>query len=157
MGLRSTLPSPSSAPSQISHGAASWHSLSRACGARNGQVQAATMQALVCGVRQWASATGCAGSGVPMDGWGGAPTTQGRSGHLAGIAPFKPVQDNNNAMICLDHPQVIRGFDTTPGLHMSTLRVDEHMSRLGIHHDPPCPLPALMAGSTVWAPLPTGG
>ena len=31
------------------------------------------------------------------------------------------------------------------------------MSRLGIHHDPPCPLPALIAGSTVWAPLPTGG
>ena len=33
---------------------------------------------------------------------------------------------------------------------MSFLEVDEGKSKCGIHHDPPCPLPALIAGPTVY-------
>ena len=35
-------------------------------------------------------------------------------------------------------------------LDITTLRVNEGSSRCGIHHDPPAPLPALVAGPTSW-------
>ena len=46
--------------------------------------------------------------------------------------------------------QVIDGFDFTAHLSLSTLCVDELSSRVGVHRDPPCPLPALLCGSTMY-------
>jgi len=46
----------------------------------------------------------------------------------------------------------IKNIATTPGaldLHLSFLEVDEGRSKCGIHHDPPSPLFALVAGPTV--------
>lgn len=47
--------------------------------------------------------------------------------------------------------QVIASFDFTAHLTLSTLCVDEASSRVGVHRDPPCPLPALLCGSTVYS------
>jgi len=49
-------------------------------------------------------------------------------------------------------------FDVRAHLSLSTLMTNEGQSELGIHHDPPCPLPALVAGPTVfrWDPV-SGG
>ena len=41
-------------------------------------------------------------------------------------------------------------MDVRAHLQVTTLRVNEGSSRCGVHHDPPAPLPALIAGSTVW-------
>ena len=41
-------------------------------------------------------------------------------------------------------------MDVRAHLTLTTLCVNEGSSRCGIHHDPPAPLPALVAGSTCW-------
>ena len=46
--------------------------------------------------------------------------------------------------------QVIEGMDIGAHLEMTTLLINEGSSRCGIHHDPPAPLPALVAGPTGW-------
>ena len=76
-------------------------------------------------------------------------------------------QEFHHAFFCLvpapSHPspadlvamhQVIASFDFTAHLTLSTLGfvcVDEASSRVGVHRDPPCPLPALLCGSTVYS------
>ena len=47
--------------------------------------------------------------------------------------------------------QVVEGFDFEADLHMSSLVVDECTSRLGVHRDPASPMPALVAGTTVYS------
>ena len=41
-------------------------------------------------------------------------------------------------------------MDVRAHLQVTTLLVNEGSSRCGVHHDPPAPLPALIAGSTAW-------
>jgi hypothetical protein len=41
-------------------------------------------------------------------------------------------------------------MDTRAHLEFTTLKINEGSTRCGIHHDPPAPLPALIAGATGW-------
>jgi hypothetical protein len=41
-------------------------------------------------------------------------------------------------------------MDTRAHLEFTSLKVNEGSTRCGIHHDPPAPLPALIAGATGW-------
>jgi hypothetical protein len=49
-----------------------------------------------------------------------------------------------------DTLQVIHNMDVRAHLQVTTLMVNEGSSRCGVHHDPPAPLPALIAGCTAW-------
>ena len=47
--------------------------------------------------------------------------------------------------------QVIRDMDVLAHVEITTLRCNEGSSRCGVHHDPPAPLPALIAGPSAYA------
>ena len=61
---------------------------------------------------------------------------------------------------------MVQGFDLRAHLGVSTLMVDENLSRAGQHEDPPGPMPALVCGASghrwcmstgVWEPVQAGG
>jgi hypothetical protein len=45
-------------------------------------------------------------------------------------------------------------MDFRAHLEVTTLKINEGSTRCGIHHDPPAPLPALIAGATGWHLIP---
>ena len=64
------------------------------------------------------------------------------------------------------HTKVVQGFDLRAHLGVSTLMVDENLSRAGQHEDPPGPMPALVCGASghrwctstgAWEPVQAGG
>jgi hypothetical protein len=72
--------------------------------------------------------------------------------------------DPPSRALCPSLSQVIAGMDHHAYQSISTLMVNEGSSKIGIHHDPPAPLPALIAGPGThqlingeWKPMGGGG
>jgi hypothetical protein len=77
-------------------------------------------------------------------------------------SPTVPEISRNSRLSLLS--QVIEGMDHRMYESVSTLLVNEGSSKIGIHHDPPAPLPALIAGPGTaqladgkWQPFGAGG
>ena len=72
--------------------------------------------------------------------------------------------DPPSRALCPSLSQVIAGMDHHAYQSISTLMVNEGSSKIGVHHDPPAPLPALIAGPGThqlingeWKPMGGGG
>uniref|UniRef100_A0A7S2DVR3 Uncharacterized protein n=1 Tax=Haptolina brevifila TaxID=156173 RepID=A0A7S2DVR3_9EUKA len=108
--------------------------------------------------------TNCQGRTVCNFGIGGCPIERHQHSRRSLDYLYNPPSRASRLLECLEHgyaehvklfmkqkgfpTQVIDNMDTHAHLAVTTLRVNEGSSRCGIHHDPPAPLPALVAGPT---------